>query len=122
LGDLGVVAGEEDLGDLHVAEDLGTGVVGVFEQAVAEGVVPGGLLVAEEGVFSSADTPAHSSRSALWHKTPTCVKGLLLHVDLPRLGNQNSIPNEWCLRRPQRRRQEVTMGACCKLDLFRGVS
>ena len=54
LGDLAVVAGEEDVGDLHVAKDLGAGVLRIFEQAVTEGVVAGGIVVAQ-GAGQQAD-------------------------------------------------------------------
>ncbi len=48
LGDFGVVAGEQDLGDLHAAEVLRTRVLRVLQQAGAEGIVLGGVLVAED--------------------------------------------------------------------------
>jgi hypothetical protein len=47
LGDFGVVAGKEDLGDLQAAEVLRARVLRVLQQAGAEGVVFGGILVAE---------------------------------------------------------------------------
>ena len=47
LGDLAMVARQEDVGDLHIAKDLGAGVLGIFQQTVAKGVVLGRVFVTQ---------------------------------------------------------------------------
>lgn len=64
LGDLGVIAGKEDVRHFHLAKLGGPGVVGVIEQAAgSEGFLDGGFIIAEDSGNETNDGIDHHGGS-----------------------------------------------------------